>query len=41
MNIDLTSYGSPLKRREAHEFRALFDEIWKEIQYDKKEEKES
>ena len=38
MIMDLTSYGTPLKRREAHEFRALFDEIWKEIQYDKKEE---
>ena len=38
LNIDLTSYGSPLKRREAQEFRTLFDEIWKEIQYDKKEE---
>ena len=41
INIDLTSYDLPLKRSEAHEFRALFDEIWKEIQYDKKEEKES
>ncbi len=38
MKIDLTSYGTPLKRREAHEFRALFDEIWKEIQYDKEKE---
>ena len=38
MIMDLTSYGTPLKRREAHEFRALFDEIWKEIQYDKEKE---
>lgn len=38
LKLDLTNYGSPLKRREASEFRELFDEIWKEIQYDKEKE---
>ena len=37
MKIDLTAYGTPLKRREAPEFRDLFDEIWKEIQFDEKQ----
>ena len=36
MQIDLTKYGTPLKRREAPEFRDLFDTIWKEIQDDEK-----
>ena len=35
LKIDLSEFGSPLKRREAPSFRTLFDEIWKEIQYDK------
>ena len=38
ININLNSYGLPFKRREAPEFRELFDEIWREIQYEKKEE---
>ena len=38
IDINLNSYGLPFKRREAPEFRELFDEIWREIQYDKKEE---
>ena len=37
IDINLNSYGLPFKRREAPEFRELFDEIWREIQYDKKE----
>ena len=38
IDINLNSYGLPFKRREAPEFRELFDEIWREIQYEKKEE---
>jgi len=37
MKIDLNDYGTPLERREAPEFRQLFDEIWKEIQNDEKQ----
>lgn len=36
MEIDLTAFGTPLERREAPAFRELFDEIWKEIQFDEK-----
>lgn len=32
--IDLKKYPTPLKRREAPEFHPLFDQIWKELQYE-------
>ena len=35
-DVNLKSYGSPLKRREHPEFSKLFDSIWKEIQTDEK-----
>lgn len=35
--LHLQDYGSPLKRRDAKEFRLLFDEIWRDIQYDESE----
>lgn len=36
IDVSLSGYGSPLKRREAKEFRVLFDEIWRNIQDDEK-----
>lgn len=33
-DINLKSYGSPLKRRECPEFHPLFDKIWEELQFE-------
>ena len=35
--LHLEEYGSPLQRRDAKEFRFLFDEIWRDIQYEENE----